>query len=76
RLQLEAFKQYAGQIGQHQIVKTYERALAVINEIMTSKSIGADDVREAETDEFLRAIKKNAQEIAQGRTPSGMKVLD
>lgn len=76
RLQLEAFKKYAEKIGQTQVVRVYEKTLVTINNIMLTKEITADDLRAVEKDNFFSTIKRYAEEIAEGRTPSGWVVAD
>ncbi len=76
KIQLEAFKKCAEKFNKYSIVRTYERTLRIIELIISSKEISVADLAEAEKDEYFIAIRQNAEDISQGRTPSGMKAID
>ncbi len=64
RLQLEAFKRYAEHLGKDKIVRVYEKAIAIITDIMSSKEISEKDRQAIEGDEMFKMIKNYAEEIA------------
>jgi arsenate reductase-like glutaredoxin family protein len=77
RIQLEAFKLYAQKIGKDDIVRVYEKTLMIINKIVSEKGATDSDVQQAiGKDNFFTAIKKNAEEIAEGLSPSGFIAWD
>lgn len=72
RIQLEAFRRYAKSIGREDIVRIYGKTLRIIDKIVSEKGITEEDAaKAAEKDTFFQAIRDNAEEVAEGRTPSG-----
>ncbi len=67
RLQLKAFAKYAESVNKPKLVEVYQHSLAIVERIIADKGISEEQIREAHFDDFLDAIKFNAEHLQDRR---------